>query len=170
MSLEALAWIAAADHLDRRAAVLLGAAAALSQTVVGATIAVPTLLAYHDECVRQARRTLGMQVFDEEVRHGEAMTFENALAYALDEHRTASRTRADTATGLTKRERQVAGLVAEGLTNKAIAAQLVISQRTAQGHVEHVLAKLGFTSRAQIAAWVVEHGETERTGSTSPTT
>ncbi|WP_442972603.1 ATP-binding protein [Rhodococcus sp. JS3073] len=164
MSLEALAWIAAADHLDRRAAVLLGAAAALSQTVVGATIAVPTLLTYHDECVRQARRALGMQVFDEEVRHGEAMTFENALAYALDEHRTASRTRADTATGLTKRERQVAGLVAEGLTNKAIAAQLVISQRTAQGHVEHVLAKLGFTSRAQIAAWVVEHGGTERTG------
>ncbi|MFD9667291.1 ATP-binding protein [Rhodococcus sp. NPDC059968] len=169
MSLEALAWIAAADHLGRRAAVLLGAAAALSQTVVGAPIAVPTLLTYHDECVRQARRALGVQVFDEEVRHGEAMTFENALAYALDERRTASRTRADTATGLTKRERQVAGLVAEGLTNKAIAAQLVISQRTAQGHVEHVLAKLGFTSRAQIAAWVVEHGETERTGSASPT-
>ncbi|WP_065493820.1 ATP-binding protein [Rhodococcus opacus] len=168
MSLEALAWIAAADHLDRRAAVLLGAAAALSQTVVGATIAVPTLLTYHDECVRQARRALGMQVFDEEVRHGEAMTFENAVAYALDERRTASRTRADTAIGLTKRERQVAGLVAEGLTNKAIAARLVISQRTAQGHVEHVLAKLGFTSRAQIAAWVVESGETERTGSASP--
>ncbi|MDV7089163.1 ATP-binding protein [Rhodococcus opacus] len=166
MSLEALAWIAAADHLDRRAAVLLGAAAALSQTVVGATIAVPTLLTYHDECVRQARRALGMQVFDEEVRHGEAMTFENAVAYALgEEHRTASLPRADTATGLTKRERQVAGLVAEGLTNKAIAAQLVISPRTAQGHVEHVLTKLGFTSRAQIAAWVVERGETERTGS-----
>ncbi|MGY4784356.1 ATP-binding protein [Rhodococcus opacus] len=169
MSLEALAWIAAADHLDRRAAVLLGAAAALSQTVVGAPIAVPTLLTYHDECVRQARRALGMQVFDEEVRHGEAMTFENAVAYALgEEHRTASLPRADTATGLTKHERQVAGLVAEGLTNKAIAAQLVISPRTAQGHVEHVLTKLGFTSRAQIAAWVVERGETERTGSASP--
>ncbi|RYY42051.1 MAG: hypothetical protein EON53_16815, partial [Actinomycetales bacterium] len=37
-----------------------------------------------------------------------------------------------------------------------IAARLVISQRTAQGHVEHILSKLGFTSRAQVAAWVVE--------------
>ncbi|MFC9841065.1 ATP-binding protein [Rhodococcus sp. NPDC127530] len=169
LSLEALAWIAAADHLDRRAAALLGAASALSQTVVGTTVAVPTLLTYHDECVRQARRALGVQVFEEEVRRGEAMTVDNALAYALDERRTASRPRANTTTGLTKREQQVAGLVAEGLTNKAIAAQLVISQRTAQGHVEHVLAKLGFTSRAQIAAWVVERGETERTGSASPT-
>jgi len=44
--------------------------------------------------------------------------------------------------------------VARGLTNKQIAATLVISQRTAEGHVEHVLTKLGFTSRAQIAAWV----------------
>ncbi|MGH8240684.1 MAG: response regulator transcription factor, partial [Steroidobacteraceae bacterium] len=148
--------------------VLLGAAGALSQSVGSSVVVVPTLLTYHDECVRQARRALGVPVFDEEVRHGEAMTFENAVAYALDEeHRTVSRRRADTATGLTKRERQVAGLVAQGLTNKAIAAELVISQRTAQGHVEHVLAKLGFTSRAQIAAWVVEPG-TEHIGSTSP--
>ncbi|MDV7242714.1 MULTISPECIES: LuxR C-terminal-related transcriptional regulator [Rhodococcus] len=44
------------------------------------------------------------------------------------------------------------------MTNKAIASQRVIAQRTARGHVEHELAKLGFTSRAQIAAWVVEHG------------
>jgi non-specific serine/threonine protein kinase len=167
-SLEALAWIAAAEHLDRRAAVLLGAAAGLSQTVGSATMAVPNLLVYHDECARQARRTLGVEGFDEEVWRGEAMTFENAVAYALDErHRAASLPHADT--GLTKRERQVAGVVAEGLTNKAIAAQLVISQRTAQGHVEHVLTKLDVTSRAQIAAWVVEHEETERAGSTSPT-
>lgn len=48
------------------------------------------------------------------------------------------------------------------MTNRAIAEKLVISQRTAQGHVEHVLAKLGFTSRAQIAAWVVEQGQQDR--------
>jgi non-specific serine/threonine protein kinase len=50
--------------------------------------------------------------------------------------------------------------VAEGLTNKQIAARLVISPRTAQGHVEHLLAKLGFASRTQIAAWVAEQGRT----------
>ncbi|MEU1209409.1 helix-turn-helix transcriptional regulator [Nocardia sp. NPDC005825] len=48
---------------------------------------------------------------------------------------------------MTKRERQVADLVAEGLTNKQIASQLVIAQRTAAAHVERILAKLGFGSR-----------------------
>jgi non-specific serine/threonine protein kinase len=89
------------------------------------------------------------------------MGFDNALAYAFD----ARSVPADAApapvgrsgaSGLTAREFEVAQLVARGLTNKQIAATLVISQRTAEGHVEHVLTKLGFTSRAQIAAWVTE--------------
>ena len=58
-------------------------------------------------------------------------------------------------TPLTSRELQVARLVAGGRSNKDIAAELVISQRTAEGHVERILTKLGFTSRAQVAAWVV---------------
>jgi DNA-binding NarL/FixJ family response regulator len=48
----------------------------------------------------------------------------------------------------------VARLVARGRSNKQIAAELVISPRTAEGHVERILTKLGFTSRAQVAAWV----------------
>jgi DNA-binding CsgD family transcriptional regulator len=56
---------------------------------------------------------------------------------------------------LTVREREIAGLVAEGLSNKAIARKLVISERTAQNHVQHILVKLGFSNRAQIAAWAV---------------
>jgi non-specific serine/threonine protein kinase len=55
---------------------------------------------------------------------------------------------------LTPREAQVARLVAEGRSNKEIAARLVISQRTAEGHVEHILTKLGYTSRTQVAAWI----------------
>jgi DNA-binding NarL/FixJ family response regulator len=47
----------------------------------------------------------------------------------------------------------VAALVAEGLTNRQIAQRLVISERTAQNHVQHILTKLGFASRGQIAAW-----------------
>jgi DNA-binding NarL/FixJ family response regulator len=54
---------------------------------------------------------------------------------------------------LTTRELEVATLVAEGLTNRQIADRLVISERTAQNHVQHILTKLGFTSRSQIAAW-----------------
>ena len=48
----------------------------------------------------------------------------------------------------------MARLLARGRSNKEIAAELVISQRTAEGHVERILTKLGFTSRAQVAAWV----------------
>lgn len=54
---------------------------------------------------------------------------------------------------LTQREQEVVDLVAQGLTNKEIAGMLVISLRTAEGHVQRLLNKLGFTSRAQIAAW-----------------
>jgi len=48
------------------------------------------------------------------------------------------------------------GSSSAGLNNKEIARSLVISQRTAEGHVEHILTKLGFTSRAQVAAWAAE--------------
>ena len=55
---------------------------------------------------------------------------------------------------LTRRERQIAELVAKGSTNKEIAEILVIAQRTVEGHVQNILTKLDFSSRAQIAGWV----------------
>ncbi len=55
---------------------------------------------------------------------------------------------------LSPREREIADLVADGLSNREMAATLVISERTAQNHVQHILGKLGFTNRAQIAAWI----------------
>lgn len=58
---------------------------------------------------------------------------------------------------LSAREAEVAALVAEGLSNRQIADRLVIAERTAGNHVQHVLGKLGFTSRSQIAAWVSTH-------------
>jgi len=61
---------------------------------------------------------------------------------------------------LTRREREVAGWIARGLTNRQIGDQLVISEMTADSHVSHILRKLGFRSRAQVAAWAVEHGLT----------
>jgi DNA-binding NarL/FixJ family response regulator len=55
---------------------------------------------------------------------------------------------------LTPRERELAALIARGLSNRAIAGELVISQATVARHVANMLTKLGFSSRAQIAAWV----------------
>jgi DNA-binding NarL/FixJ family response regulator len=60
---------------------------------------------------------------------------------------------------LSPRELEVASLVAEGLTNRQIAERLIISERTAQNHVQHILTKLGFTARSQIAAWSVRTGK-----------
>src|SRR6185503_3782130 len=62
-------------------------------------------------------------------------------------------------TSLTKREREVAAYVAEGLTNRDIAERLVISDRTVESHVEHIRNKLGVRSRAQVATWTVTVGE-----------
>ncbi|MFE3280328.1 response regulator transcription factor [Nocardia sp. NPDC059239] len=85
------------------------------------------------------------------------MRFEAAVDFALGEQREAVAPADRVSANLTRRESEVADLVAEGLTKKAIAARLVISQRTAQGHVEHIPTKLGFTSWAQIAVWAAEH-------------
>jgi DNA-binding CsgD family transcriptional regulator/tetratricopeptide (TPR) repeat protein len=60
----------------------------------------------------------------------------------------------DGSVGLTPREREVAALVARGLTNLQVAEELTISERTVEGHVERILGKLEFRSRGQIAAWL----------------
>ncbi|HEX5155595.1 MAG TPA: AAA family ATPase [Ktedonobacterales bacterium] len=70
---------------------------------------------------------------------------------------------------LTAREREVAALVAQGKSNRAIADELVISERTTESHVTNILGKLGFSSRAQIAAWAVDIGLTQPEASKSKT-
>jgi len=92
--------------------------------------------------------------FDEVVERGRGRSVKDGLAFALEESLAPANSHAgeDTSSPLTRREREVASLVAQGMSNKEIAAQLVISQRTAEGHVEHILTKLGFTSRTQIVA------------------
>lgn len=60
---------------------------------------------------------------------------------------------------LTRRETEIAGLVGRGLTNKQVGAALHVSERTVESHVQHILAKLGFTRRSQIAAWVARRGQ-----------
>ncbi|QYB07766.1 LuxR family transcriptional regulator [Rhodococcus sp. USK10] len=153
-SLEALAWIEA-DHDPGCAAVLLGAAAAIWRDVGGTMANYLTGLSYHSDCEQHARRVLGDRQFEEKYQHGSAFSVDNAVGYAFDIQPAPAKKSPEVGT-LSRRERQVAELVAEGLTNRAIAAKLVISQRTAQGHVERILSKLGYTSRTQIATWLVE--------------
>ncbi|WP_458683072.1 protein kinase domain-containing protein [Prescottella equi] len=159
--LETLAWIACDDHDFNSAAMLMGAAASLRRSAGSPVVMVPALLVHHEECQRRTRNALGDRSFALYQRQGQALSFEEAIAKALGDRPPAESPSGHTGTNLTKREEQVATLVSQGLTSKAIAAKLAISRRTAEGHVDHILTKLGFTSRAQIAAWVVEQASAQ---------
>ncbi|MEU4837737.1 protein kinase [Nocardia testacea] len=157
--LEALAWVLDTRTEAERAAVLMGAAQGLWPSGARVITVFHNMAAFHEECERDARTALGDRRFDAAHQQGRSMSMDAAVAYALGESATGAGGPADHAATLTRRERQVAELVAQGLSNKQIATKLVISQRTAQGHVENILTKLGFTSRTQIAAWVVENAQ-----------
>jgi non-specific serine/threonine protein kinase len=156
---EAPAWIAASRHQHERAAVLLGAVTGELQSMGTTLDGNQPMAGHHRDCERQARQALGEAGFQAAHRRGRDLTAADAIAYALQQVSEEPQERppapaVSDGAPLTSRERQVARLVAEGRSNKEIAAELVIAQRTAENHVEHILAKLGFTSRAQLAAWV----------------
>ncbi|MEO6082302.1 MAG: LuxR C-terminal-related transcriptional regulator [Umezawaea sp.] len=160
---ERLACLASAAGDDERVAVLLGAATTMWPLIGGQPLyGSRHALAEREECEQRARRTLGDRGFQAAVSRGADLDVDHAVAYALGgraEPTAPASTATDTArTSLTRRERQVAELVAQGLSNKDIAARLVIAQRTAEGHVDRILAKLGFTSRTHLAAWVARQG------------
>ena len=163
-ALEALAWGAAGQGRHRTAATLLGAAQTFFADVGTSITAFPHLIGYHGVCEQQARDALGSASFDAHVQEGRMASDEDAMSYALGEQPAGSTSpNGDSRTGLTRREYEVAGLVGQGHSNKEIAAALVISQRTAETHVEHILTKLGFTSRTQVAAWVAARHADEQT-------
>ena len=85
----------------------------------------------------------------------------DAIAYAMISASGPDPVPDATGSPLSPREAQVAGLVASGMTNAEIAARLVISVRTVQGHVENILRKLEFGSRSQVAAWVASREQVD---------
>lgn len=82
--LEALAWIAASRD-PTRAVVMMGAADTLARAVGAQPIPLPRLVVFHEECVRSTRDALGVEAFDVARQRGSAMTFDDAVAYALSE-------------------------------------------------------------------------------------
>jgi predicted ATPase/DNA-binding CsgD family transcriptional regulator len=165
LAVEGLAWVASSTHRPERAARLLGGVETFWQTIPAKLQ--PHLVGYHDACLADVRSALGDREFDRVYQLGREMSDEQLVSIALEEREPAVRQPAsrDLPAELTPRESEIAGLVAQGLSNKGIASKLVISQRTAETHVEHILMKLGFTSRAQIAAWVVGEDASTMSGS-----
>jgi len=173
------AGVAAAADEPLRAACFLGAAEALLAATAGA-------LWPGDERRRRAvaaavRRVLGDATGAAAQSQGSLWSLDTAVAYAVDPDLplpalggkvhpvpatnstgraapSAPAARNSQRAALTKRELIVARLVTQGLTNREIAARLVITERTAASHLEHILAKLGVRSRTQIAAWATRYG------------
>jgi predicted ATPase/DNA-binding CsgD family transcriptional regulator/Tfp pilus assembly protein PilF len=160
-SMDGLACYAASGGEAHRAARLFGAAQALREEV-----------GYRqkprERSLREPYLTIARSCSDEAAwktafAEGQAMSFEEALEYALSAEELSSPPPAPERpsigarhTDLTRREKAVAALVAQGLTNRQIAKELVLSERTVENHVANILKKLGLHSRERVAASITE--------------
>jgi non-specific serine/threonine protein kinase len=160
LSTECLAWIAAERRDAIKAAQLLGFASEMWRSM--GTGLFPPLVPYRERCERYARAALGDTTFLEEFSRGKALS--QAEVIGLAAHETPGKLEASVRPwiaslssghpALTARELEVGRMVAAGLTNKEIGAELLISTRTVEAHVGHVLTKLSLSSRIQLANWL----------------
>ncbi|MEU3617934.1 LuxR C-terminal-related transcriptional regulator [Streptomyces sp. NPDC006872] len=154
LMLDLLAWITASGGDHERAGRLLGTVRALwrdTSTTISAFG--PPLAEYHAHCEETVIHALGPAAYERALADGDGHDGPGrAIDYALGAD-TEPAALATTPSPLTRREREVAALVAQGKSNRQIAAELVLSPLTVDSHVKNILAKLGFGSRTQIAAW-----------------
>jgi predicted ATPase/DNA-binding CsgD family transcriptional regulator len=164
VGLDSLGRVATAQGRGERAALLLGAAESIWDVVGMSETGNPFAFApSRSDGLQQARALLDKKRFRELFRRGAQMSLDDMISFALEADAVPAPPPAPVAPSpLTKRELEIADLVAEGLSNPEIATRLFISVRTAQGHVENILRKLGFTSRSKIAAWVTERRLAEK--------
>jgi predicted ATPase/DNA-binding CsgD family transcriptional regulator len=154
---ESLAWAESALDHHERAAILLGAADRLWEIMGRPLRTYQHMYPFHEASVRSAREQLGGKRFEAAFEQGRALGIDDGIAYALGERTPpAAAVSSKPDTMLTARELEIAELIAEGLSNKEIATRLTISVRTAETHAQHILTKLGFRSRSQIASWVAQ--------------
>jgi DNA-binding CsgD family transcriptional regulator len=161
-ALMAIARISSTSGDDTRAAVLGGALSQMWPSLGAPSIDGPRESEESAGPIAEARARdfLAGAAYDAAFERGRRMSVDDIVSFVLDEHHPAPAQqlprREAVSPDLTRRESEIADLIARGLSNKDIAEKLVISQRTAEGHVTHLLHKLGFESRARVAAWVAE--------------
>jgi DNA-binding CsgD family transcriptional regulator len=147
LMLEIVSWVEAERGAAERAATLLGATDARWRSIGSSIWAFgPHLGGHHDHCVDALRHLLGDKGYERFFARGGDLGPVEAVALALQETPVVTG-------GLSAREHEVAMRIHRGMSNRDIAEELVLSVRTVDTHVQRILGKLGFTSRAQIAAW-----------------
>jgi predicted ATPase/DNA-binding CsgD family transcriptional regulator len=159
-ALESWAKLSSSLGQPDRAVRLAGASAALRDST-GAALS-PIATRRLERWCASLRRTLGGPGFAEHWTAGYGLSLEHAVELALSavtsDASLAATHSAARPVDVTRREMEVAALVARGLTNREIAEKLVVSERTAEWHVARILTRLGLKTRAQIAAWVARRG------------
>jgi non-specific serine/threonine protein kinase len=161
MAVEFLAWSLTRTDLHEEAAGLFGALERIWPLVGVPLMGIQPLAEIHQENEAKSRAALGGVAFDNAFNKVARLDPYQALDQVFGDKapaRRPSRKRGGQQpwSPLTRREQDVALLIAEGLSNKDIAARLLIGRRTVESHAEHILTKLGMDSRAQVAVWVVE--------------
>jgi non-specific serine/threonine protein kinase len=155
--LETLAWITAGRGNHERAAMLLGCAEQVRKAS-GIPFQELHQRQQHDESVALATRALGQKTLDSAYQRGLTMPVDEAFGLATTEEQQQpakpNSARRGSAGLLTRREQEIAGLIAEELTTREIAARLFVSERTVEAHVTHMFNKLGVNSRAQLTRWL----------------
>jgi DNA-binding NarL/FixJ family response regulator len=156
LCLDVLAWVAASRMDAAQAATLLAAADAAWAAIPA--VLPPALRVHHDAALARCRETMPGSAYKAAHATGSAMSQAEAIAFALGEtvppvQRPDGAQAGVDQLALTRREHDVAELVAQGLSNGQIAGTLVISVRTVESHVQHIMDKLGVSARTQIAAW-----------------
>jgi non-specific serine/threonine protein kinase len=106
-----------------------------------------------------AQSNISKKELQEEQLSGRIMSLEQAIACAMKLQLKSSIEVPDVNVleSLTIREFEVASLIGQGMSNLEIAADLILSKRTIETHVSHILSKLGFSNRAQIMRWAIDH-------------
>jgi DNA-binding CsgD family transcriptional regulator len=160
--LEGLAMVALQQALPERAAHLLAAAQTLRESIAGPLA--PADRDDYDRALAEVREALGEEAFAEAWRAARGLSIEQAVELGSQPTVMAQAPPADLPHGaaepdlLTPREREVLLLVARGHSNREIAELLVVSVRTTEAHMTHLLTKLGLRSRAQLVVWAAERG------------
>jgi DNA-binding CsgD family transcriptional regulator len=152
LAVELLGWAEAGAGSAARAATLIGAASVLWRAFGQQLYGSAQWMERRERFELRARNELGTAAYDAQKRRGAAMGIAEVMDFALDEISLATpQPDAVLVAALSPREREVARHLAAGLSNRQIAQALVLSHRTVEGHVEHILQKLQMQNRNEVA-------------------